>query len=359
MRVLAFLLIAISLAVGAASATNAYLWTTDLPPEAFEDGAHADGTTRYVELAAPAGDDGSGKPVVPASTLDNRVEITPEVLATLRAADVENVRIKSPFRFERWRGRWTFIGASLGLIGGALLLRRDAKKRLAAAHADEASETMAPDAAVSAMRATLVSLTAEIDATDDEPARNAAIVRDLGVMQREHVPAVVEGRTRLVAAMGLGKYAEFMDVFSAFERQINRAWSAAADGVNHEAEVCVTRAEELLHEVEARLPTPPAPASGPKAGGSTPSAAEAAMASPAIPLASGPSVVLNEAPEAERPAPEGSGDPLADLGIEIRKDDYPTPPITDPYSVQELAEEDPSDDGDDDGGNGDDGPRLR
>ncbi|MEO0483943.1 MAG: hypothetical protein AAF138_10010 [Planctomycetota bacterium] len=340
MRILAYLLIAISLAVGAASATNAYLWTTDLPAEAFEDGTRADGTTRYVELAAPAGDNGFGGPIVPASTLDARVEITPEVLATLRNAGVDNVRVKNPFVFSRWRGRWTFIGAAIGLVAGAFMVRLDAKRALEAQQADATGDTMSPEKAVGAMRATLAALTAEIDAMDDESARNAAIVHRLDETQREHVPAVVEGRTRLIGAMGLGHYAEFMDQFSAFERQINRAWSAAADGVNHEAETCITRAEELLHEVESRLPTPPAPPPAlttPPSVGSTPAPAESSIASPALPLASAGSAVAAES------AGEAA-DPLADLGIEIRKDDYPTPPITDPYSVQELAEEDGDDD---------------
>ena len=343
MRILAYLLIAISLAVGAASATNAYLWTTDLPAEAFEDGTRADGTTRYVELAAPAGADADGKPIVPASTLDARVEITPEVLTTLRAAGVDNVRVKNPFVFSRWRGRWTFIGAAIGLVAGAFMVRLDAKRALEAQQADATGDTMSPEIAVGAMRATLTALTAEIDAMDDESARNAAIVHRLDETQREHVPAVVEGRTRLIGAMGLGHYAEFMDQFSAFERQINRAWSAAADGVNHEAETCITRAEELLHEVESRLPTTSAaspaslsPATPPFAG-STPAPAESSIASPALPLASAGSAVAAESAGED-------ADPLADLGIEIRKDDYPTPPITDPYSVQELAEEDGDDD---------------
>ncbi|MEL7472395.1 MAG: hypothetical protein AAGK04_03690, partial [Planctomycetota bacterium] len=60
MKPLAYLLIIVSLAVGAASATSAYVWTLPEDPsldeETFRDGEHADGSARYLELAADAGD---------------------------------------------------------------------------------------------------------------------------------------------------------------------------------------------------------------------------------------------------------------------------------------------------------------
>ena len=44
-----------------------------------------------------------------------------------------------------------------------------------------------------------------------------------------------------------------MDRFAAAERQINRAWSAAADGVYAEAETCLTTAVDRLDETAKTL----------------------------------------------------------------------------------------------------------
>ena len=64
---------------------------------------------------------------------------------------------------------------------------------------------------------------------------------------------VVEGRDALVADLGMAGYAELMDAFSRLERALNRAWSAAADGVPDEALRCVDEAVALAPEVENRL----------------------------------------------------------------------------------------------------------
>jgi hypothetical protein len=86
-----------------------------------------------------------------------------------------------------------------------------------------------------------------------EQARLALILERIGTLQKTHMPAFVEARPLLVARLGLGGYAELMDRYAAAERQINRAWSAAADGVPEEAVSCLDQAAGLLDEAAARL----------------------------------------------------------------------------------------------------------
>jgi hypothetical protein len=44
-----------------------------------------------------------------------------------------------------------------------------------------------------------------------------------------------------------------MDRFASAERAMNRAWSAAADGITEEAELCLARAIETVPEAQKRL----------------------------------------------------------------------------------------------------------
>ena len=65
--------------------------------------------------------------------------------------------------------------------------------------------------------------------------------------------ATQRGRDVLVGTLGMAGFAALMDAFSRLERTLNRAWSAAADGVLDEAQRCVDEAVALAPEVERRL----------------------------------------------------------------------------------------------------------
>ncbi|MFU8829682.1 MAG: hypothetical protein ACNA8P_09650, partial [Phycisphaerales bacterium] len=87
--------------------------------------------------------------------------------------------------------------------------------------------------------------------TEDE--KLEAIVRRIGFIQRDDVPAFVADRPALVNRLGLGGYAELMDNFAAMERQLNRAWSAAADGHLPESETCLQNAQPMVVETLRKL----------------------------------------------------------------------------------------------------------
>ena len=60
--------------------------------------------------------------------------------------------------------------------------------------------------------------------------------------------AFADQRETISQAYSLQLYAEVMNRFAAGERNINRAWSASADGYIDEVWVCLERAESLMRE---------------------------------------------------------------------------------------------------------------
>ncbi|MGE3805902.1 MAG: hypothetical protein AB7K24_14615 [Gemmataceae bacterium] len=237
MKLVVTLLVVVSIGVGALGAADAYLVPIDLPDEEL----------LGLTLNAPAGakvEEGVLKPVArPGDT------INPELLEQLRTSVVhaghEHVtyylRVKE-FSFARWPGKWLFIIGCVGLLVSAMLMRHISRQELASRV--EVHETETPEYSLKQMHEIVVEL------ADAEAAR---IVDRLGEVQQTHVPAFIEGRARLIDRLGLAAYAELMDRFAAGERQINRAWSAAADGVLEEARACLNQAATLLEATRQLL----------------------------------------------------------------------------------------------------------
>ena len=63
----------------------------------------------------------------------------------------------------------------------------------------------------------------------------------------------VEARESLIPLYGLQAYAELMTEFAGAERNINRAWSASADGYIDEVWICLTEAQRQMDGARALL----------------------------------------------------------------------------------------------------------
>lgn len=250
MRLLAFILIWVSLGVGAVAATTAYLWRVPATgePEAFRLGEDEAGEPFYALLSAPAGKNPDGSPIaLPDEPL------TPEVVAALQEAGVERVKVKS-FQLGRWTHLPHFIAACVGLLAGAGLTRLNAARAARMAESEDAAEgAMSPEAAVAELRAVVTELNEQIPTERDERVACSTITHRLGDAIRDHVPVVADQRDRLVARMGLGGYAALMDVFASAERAMNRAWSAAADMALDESLDSLEIAADRLAVVEDKL----------------------------------------------------------------------------------------------------------
>lgn len=252
MKLIANLLLAISVAIGALAASTAYLAPLSLSDERLV------GLTLNADAGRVQNADGSHAPLV-----ERGRKLTAESLAALRANTVSRNGIELPtryvsvkeFAFDRWRGRWMFLSALAGLLVGGLMMRSASKKELAEADAkaSTAPPEESPEGAIRAVLATLDDLSRDMADIADTRARCQMIVQRVGELQVSHLPAFVEAKPRLIARMGLSSYAELMGHFSYGERMLNRAWSTAADGHIGEATTSLRNAREPLQTTAATL----------------------------------------------------------------------------------------------------------
>ena len=247
MRHIANLLVIASLITGLFGAVTAYLPPLNLP----------DSQLAGLTLNAPAGQKPGGG--APQALAAKNSRLTPELLAALRAGGVRRVLVKE-FAWTRWTGRWVFFLGCLGLAAGAALKRavaRGSRVRTAAAGGTGQS---AEELLVSILDA-VEALRAELPRLPDSPSRFHRTLEVLTDVQERLVPDFVAQRPVLTARLGLGGYARLMDHFAAGERQLNRAWSAAADEIEPEVGDCLDHCAELLAETAATLGSgmPPAP----------------------------------------------------------------------------------------------------
>ncbi len=282
MKLIGNLLLTICLISGMISAATAYFASTDLDPSAFEESKDSAGVVHYARLAAPA-----GAQKITQETLDNLraqyeagdltaeeytnkrrtpepilkddlhkdgTELTPERLEELKDAKVKHVFLKE-FSFARWTYWWVFAISAVGLFVGSMLVRTASKREIAAAavSAPGGGAAMTPEASLDSIHEIIAKLRRDLPGISDERERLRTIIARLDEAQKTHIVAFIDARPLLVSKMGLGGYSELMDQFAAAERQINRAWSAAADNVYIESEICLARADELLEETKKKI----------------------------------------------------------------------------------------------------------
>jgi hypothetical protein len=245
LRLLTSVLIIASLVAGSLAAATAYLAPISLPDSVLV-GKTINGPAGYV-----AGPGGQGEPFARAGT-----EITAELLAALRTqksaegTPVKRIPIKE-FTLATWNEKWLFFGAVAGLVVAAVLTRV-ARSKGAAAEAP-AGAAGSPEATLARMREIVAILQVDLPKMQGDKQRNSAVLERVGLIQRELVGAFADARPQIQRRLGIAGYAQVMDRFAAAERQLNRAWSAAADDVYEEAEKCIVSAGPLLHEAATRL----------------------------------------------------------------------------------------------------------
>jgi hypothetical protein len=255
MKLLGYLVIAICVITGALSTITAY--HIDINKLTDEQLKISD--TEYVHLNYGAGlvdsghDDGVEHDPVP--LYEQGVELTPAVLTVLRASDVGRVRVKE-FSFARWDMWWLFAISVVGLIAGGIMVKSAVRNEIAAADAASAANpTGTPAGALARILEIVKSLENDLPGMQDEHEQMQAIIDRLDEMQKELSMQIVDGRTMLIGKLGMRGFAEFMDAFSKLERTLNRAWSAAADGVGHEALACLDEAFGMTEAVRSKLPS--------------------------------------------------------------------------------------------------------
>lgn len=245
MKLFTPLLLCLSLAFGTIASMTAYLPRLDIAEKAIASG----GT---LELGASSGKivaaDGSMTPVALSGEA-----LTPELVSRLRAAGVERVRVRE-FSFARWSHSWLFALSSAGLVVGAVLVRRQKRDSVAASAGEPTGGTLSPSAAMAALRESLRRLDAELPGLRETKEGMHQVTETLGELQATHIDSILQSRERIIARGGPAGFAAFMSAFSVMERQINRAWSASADGEFDEVADCLKRAVILLEDADKLLP---------------------------------------------------------------------------------------------------------
>lgn len=190
---------------------------------------------------------------------DRNESVTAEMLANLRQSPNVSRVVVREFAWQAWTEWWIFlIGAGM-MIGGAVCLRLHTHREIAEVAEFDHEHEASPQSSILAIRSVLERLANELPALPDDTLRCDTIVARLDVAQQSYVPNFINGRAALIGKHGLAGYASIMDRFAALERQINRAWSSAADGYFDESAACIATAMETLPEVEQRLGIPSLP----------------------------------------------------------------------------------------------------
>lgn len=277
MKLLGNLLLVIGVIAGALSAATAYLVPVSAPDETFI--VTENGETSRLTLAAPAGavepteeqrenalaryqageisaDAYRNAIETPAPIAEEGEEVTSDLLEKLRAADVTYVRV-AEFGFFRWPHWWVFMLSAGALLVGSLMLRAATKAEVEKAGLSPRTgvgATASPEESLGSIRDAIEGLRRDLPGMPDHDQRMDAIMRRLGDAQAVAIVSFIDARAVLINRLGLGAYAELMDRFAAMERQINRCWSAAADGVEVEALECLERAAAIMKETETKMP---------------------------------------------------------------------------------------------------------
>jgi hypothetical protein len=241
MKLLAFLLVTASLIMGLIGAASAYF----VPLRLSDDDVI--GLTAADNVAQPGAPAGTPPIIRRGATVDAAT------LTALRDAGASHLRVEE-FSFGRWSGGLIFGLACVGLAVGGLIGRQAARRSaLGAAGRGGASGAAKPESHLDAADAALLALQKRWPGLAGREARCRETLLALGPTIEEHLPAFAATRPQIVARLGLGGFASVMDRFAAAERQIHRAWSAAADGVPEESEVCLERARVHLAQTRERL----------------------------------------------------------------------------------------------------------
>lgn len=141
------------------------------------------------------------------------------------------------------------------LVSGGLLVRRAEAARASGSGVGEGARDLGVQ--LRALRDALAGF--ERDLVTEGPAGHEAIRQQIGGLQQQEVPLLIEAGPRLRRARGVARMAEVMGPFAGAERAMNRAWSALTDGYPEEARRSLGRAVAGLDAAVAALGSEPDP----------------------------------------------------------------------------------------------------
>lgn len=198
---------------------------------------------RVLDEEVPSAEGTEGEGLAAGTFLDEAA------LEPLLATGVQRVSVRVPkqWSFGRWGASAWFIGALLMMLAAVFLNRTsdDAPTAGGAGAKGEAYDDL--KGLLGDVRDGASAAIERVESLSPEAASEE--LEGLG----EGVLTLVEQRQVLAKSLGVGPYAEFMGQFSAAERDLNRAWSAAVDGYPQESRESLTRAAAGFAAAHERL----------------------------------------------------------------------------------------------------------
>ncbi|MHC4975687.1 MAG: hypothetical protein ACYTF7_03665 [Planctomycetota bacterium] len=284
MKLIGNLLMTLGLVVGLLAASTSYLVPADRPDSSFIKSTNDDGTNEYLTVSQPSGgiaksDDeraalraqyeageisaqdylNAKDTLDPVLTPDPDTQASPETLTPIKEADVQFVHVKE-FGFFRWPHWWAFAGSCAIIFVGAMMVRSATKAEIQAAvnaeheeHSEELGPRQTPVQLLTSAKASVNAIAQEIASAETEHEMCHVILTNLTNVQTSCMDPFVTQRERLIGQYSMGGFASIMDSFAAAERQINRAWSAAADGHLQVSLDCIEASKPLLDEALSKV----------------------------------------------------------------------------------------------------------
>ena len=257
MRLVAALIIAVSLTLGLIASVTAY--TPRLADISPDDRLALNAPAGIAPDEDEAGDGESGVAihtpdprVIPAAEEDPII-LTAELIEQLKEDGEVRVRVKE-FGWSRWTGRYLFTVACVGLLAGSIMLRLSSKPKASVSPGAGVEEGAgaSPLELLRTAHERLRELEVVIESKQDDEALREILHR-LDMIRDEQFEPFVASRPVLVQRFGVTGYAQIMDLFATAERRLNRAWSASADHVPEEAFFSLREGTQQLEQAIALL----------------------------------------------------------------------------------------------------------
>ncbi len=246
MQWLASLLMILGTSLGVYGAASAYYVPIDAPADVIQGltlndsaGAKLDEAGKIVEVAKKG--EALNAPLIAtlrANAAGIRGRVTPW----------KYVRVRE-FSFARWPGKWFTVAGTAMLLAGAVIARRLRRADTDIVE-DERVIPITSDA--------LARLGREIDALiaqarEHHGSTTTLICEATDLFQKRWIAPLQRAQDAFVAKYGIGRAAEPLASLAGAERNLYRAWSAAADGYAEESITSLASAQQYTAATEKKL----------------------------------------------------------------------------------------------------------
>lgn len=238
----------LSVVVGVLAGASAYHASLALPDEQLV------GLTLAASAGVELDEKGKPKPLFKTGT-----QLDVDNLKKLRAeqsqvngdtVSVKQVKVNE-FSLSRWQGKWQFLLAVVGMIGGAVMVRNASSKQ--AATLRESGRAADLVGALSAAADRLEQIKNKLAEAENPGSELHNVVAAVSELSADLQTGFIDQTEVLRSQLAIGPMAELMERFAGAERFTNRARSTAVDHDPHESLACLGQAAIRMRETAEQL----------------------------------------------------------------------------------------------------------